>query len=302
MDIKSYRIIIEELKVSLIDLSQDLRLLMKTKRGLVGFSIIVLLACMAVASYFVPPTLLQYNANKIWLPPSLEHPFGTDFAGRDILAQIVYGSRSILISSSLTALFIILLGSFIGIISGLKGGRLDSILMFITDTFMTIPTYPLFLIMAANLKASLDIFTLSLILAVTSWAGLARAVRSQVISIKTREFIEASRILGLGTFHIVFKEILPMIRPYLVVNFLYSVLYAVNGFVGFFFLGLAPIEMSNWGVMLNLAMSRGLFMLAQSWAIMYLLAPILAIFILTIGMIFLSGGLETVFNPRLREE
>ncbi|MEM2424884.1 MAG: ABC transporter permease [Candidatus Bathyarchaeia archaeon] len=275
---------------------------MKSKKGLTGLSIIIFFIFMLFASFFVPPELLQYNSNKIWLPPSLEHPLGTDFAGRDILAQIVHGSRSVLTSSFLAAVFIILLGTTVGILSGLKGGYVDAVLMFVADTLMTIPTYPLFVIIAANLKAKLDIFTLSLIFAVTSWAGLARAVRSQVMSIKSREFVEASRVLGLGTLHLVFGEIFPMIRPYIAVNFLYSILHAMSGFVGFFFLGLAPIEMTNWGVMLNLAVGRGVIMLAQSWAIMYLLAPILAILMLTLGMIFLSSGLETIFNPRLREE
>ncbi|MEM2465626.1 MAG: ABC transporter permease [Candidatus Bathyarchaeia archaeon] len=281
---------------------ESVRLLIKSRRGVAGLSIITFFTCMVMASFFVPQHLLQYNANKIWLPPSLEHPLGTDFAGRDILAQIVYGSRSVLSSSFLAAFFIILMGTFIGILSGFKGGSLDAILMFIADTLMTIPTYPLFLIMAANLKASLDIFTLSLILAVTSWAGLARAVRSQVMSIKSREFVEASKVLGLPTLHIIFGEILPMIRPYLIVNFLYSTIYSMNGFVGFFFLGLAALDMSNWGVMLNLAMGRGVLMLARSWAILYFFAPVLMILLLTLGMIFLSSGLETVFNPRLREE
>jgi peptide/nickel transport system permease protein len=283
-------------------LLQDLHILTKSKRGLVGLSIIVFFVFMAVASYFVPSELLRYNASRIWLPPSFEHPLGTDFAGRDIFAQIVYGSRSILISSFLAALFIVLLGIIIGILSGLRGGYIDAVLMFITDTLMTIPTYPLFVVIASALKAQLDIFSISLIFALTSWAGLARAVRSQVMAIKNREFVEASRVLGLGTLHLIFGEILPMIRPYIAVSFIYSTLHAMNGFVGFFFLGLAPIEMSNWGVMLNLAVGRGVIMLAQSWAIMYLLAPVMAILMLTMGMIFLSGGLEAVFNPRLCEE
>lgn len=302
MNINKFNFGMEDLKVFLRDLYMGIRLLIKSKRGFLGFSITIFFICMTIASYFVPPELLQYNANKIWLPPSLEHPLGTDFAGRDILAQIVHGSRSILYPSFLAAFFTVILAVAIGILSGLKGGFVDTVLMFIADVFMTIPTYPLFLIMAATLKASLDLFSLSFILAVTSWAGLARAIRSQVMSIKTREFVEASRVLGLSTFHIVFREIFPVIRPYIVINFIYSTLYAMNGFVGFFFLGLAPIEFSNWGVMLNLALGKGFIILAQSWAIMYLLAPILAIFILTLGLVFLGSGLEVVFNPRLREE
>jgi peptide/nickel transport system permease protein len=218
---------------------------------------------MAIFGPYVPSGLLEIHPELAFVAPSLQHLLGTDYAGRDILAQIVYGARSVLSVSFLAAIIIILLGTTIGMVSGLRGGKADNILMFATDLSLSIPSMPLLLLISSIVR-NLDAVSFALVLSITSWAGLSRAVRSQVLSLKNREFIESSITLGLSTFHIVFQELLPNVAPYIAVSFLYSILGAMNASVGLFFLGLISFDLSHWGVMLNQAIGRSIFILIKS--------------------------------------
>jgi peptide/nickel transport system permease protein len=120
--------------------------------------------------------------------------------------------------------------------------------------------------------------------------------------LKGREFIESARTLGLGTFHIIFGELLPNVAPFIYISFVYAMLGAMGGALGLFFIGLGALEMDNWGMMLNQALSQGIVFLSKSAAILYFIAPVMAILLLTLSLVFLSSGFEAVFNPRLREE
>ncbi|MFN3337870.1 MAG: ABC transporter permease, partial [Thermomicrobium sp.] len=140
---------------------------------------------------------------------------------------------------------------------------------------------------------------LALLIGVLSWPTLLRAVRAQVLSLKEREYVEAARALGLGTMHILFREILPNMAPYIVMSFTIGVTSAIYAQVGLYFLGLAPLAGENWGIMLNLAWVRGAIFYKDS--VLYILAPVLAIALLQLTLVTTARTLESVFNPRLRE-
>lgn len=285
-----------------IKVPKTLRVLSKRKSGLFGLIVLVTFIFMAtIGVEIIPQEALRRNPENALLPPSLEHPLGTDYAGRDILAQIVHGSRSVLIISFLGALFTVLLGSLIGLSSGYMGGTVDKILMAISDAFLTLPGTVLFIVLAAILRR-VDIITFSLLLSITGWAGLARAIRSQVLVIKEREFIEASKILGLSKLHIIFNEIMPNMLPYIGVAFSFSVLNCLYMTVGLFFLGLTceGVGVTNWGMMMNNALARGVFLL-NPMGLLYLFTPITFIILLILSIILIAGTRE-LFNPSLREE
>ncbi len=140
---------------------------------------------------------------------------------------------------------------------------------------------------------------MGLVLGITGWGGLARAVRSQTMSLRERGFIEAARGLDLSTPHIVFRELLPNVAPYIAMSLLLTFTGFVYAEVGLFFLGVVPFSVNNWGVMLNLAVQNGA--LSSSSALSYLLSPLVAILLLTLGVVLVLDAFDELFNPRLRE-
>ncbi|RLF02641.1 MAG: hypothetical protein DRK00_09750 [Thermoprotei archaeon] len=169
--------------------------------------------------------------------------------------------------------------------------------MSIVDVLLTIPQFPLMAVLSGMMR--LDDTSLALLIGVLSWPALARAIRSQVLSLREREFVEAARALGLGTRHIVLTELMPNLMPYIAVNFAFAMISAVYTQVGLVFLGLAPFRSYNWGVMINLAWVRGAIYYRDS--VYYILSPIMAIIGFEFGAIMLARDLELAFNPRLRE-
>jgi peptide/nickel transport system permease protein len=184
-----------------------------------------------------------------------------------------------------------------GIISGYMGGKADSILVGVTDIVLTIPGFPLLIVIASILRTSNPVL-LAAILSITAWAPLSRAIRAQTLTLRERGFIEMAKCLGMPSIHIITNEILPNIMPYIIINGIFAFTGAIYAQVGLFMLGLAPYKSQNWGVMLNLSVNYAgaVFSIKQA----SLLAPAICIILLQIGLVFLSGSLEEVFNPRLR--
>ncbi|HEU0164287.1 MAG TPA: ABC transporter permease subunit, partial [Thermomicrobiales bacterium] len=141
---------------------------------------------------------------------------------------------------------------------------------------------------------------LAVVLAATAWPALLRAVRAQVLSLKEREYVEAARMLDLGTPRILFREVIPNMMSYIVINFVFAMTSAIYGQVVLFFLGLVPLAGNNWGLMINEAYTKGALFYKDS--VLYILAPIFMVVILQLSLVMISRSLEDVFNPRLREE
>ncbi|WP_219462864.1 ABC transporter permease [Nonomuraea rhizosphaerae] len=276
------------------------RVMLRKPSRLVGAVIVLGFAFMGVFGPMFYPDLLPHNADNIYAPMSGEHWFGTDGQGRDVVALVVTGSRYVLLSALVTAIITVVLGTSIGLFSGFKRGRWDTVLMRLTDMKLTIPGLPLLLVLSTVWKFGSAV-EMGLLLGLLGWGGVARAVRSQTLSLRERGFIEAARGLGLSTTHIVGKELLPSMAPYIAMNMLIAVTGAVYAQVGLFFLGVLPYEANNWGVMLNLAVFGGGAMTTTA-ALPYMLAPLLAILLLTLGIVLVVDAMDEIFNPRLREE
>jgi len=274
-----------------------LRLLATRPVGLVGFIGIVFFLLLAfVAPVFVPltndPSLLE-----IYETPSIAHPLGTDFQGKDVLNQIVYGGRDILTVAILAAFFSTFIAITFGSIAATVGGRLDTIILAITDVTLTIPKLILLIAVAAILRPTSFIF-LAIILGLLQWSSLLRQVRAQVLSLKERDYVEAARSLDLGLPHIVFREILPTMRSYIAIHFILAMTEAMYAQVGIILLGLVPLSGSNWGIMLYFAQGQGALFFRDS--IWYILSPIVAIALVQLSLTSFATALEDIFNPRLR--
>lgn len=233
-------------------------------------------------------------------PPSLAHPLGTDYAGRDTLAQFVHGADDVIILSILTAVFTLTIAFLVGGMAGVAGGTLDALLMFVTNVILTVPSFPVMMVLSMVVTIT-DPFSFALVLSIWSWAGLARAIRSQILSLKNREFVEASRVLDLGLPHIVFREMLPNMASYVAYHFIMIMRNAVTASVGLMVLGLVPFSATHWGMMLNLAMTSTGAVYGSS-ALIYFVTPIVGIMLFQMGCLFFASGMEEAFNPRLRTQ
>jgi peptide/nickel transport system permease protein len=276
------------------------RVLRRKPSRIAGVAIIVMFAVMAVAGPLLYPEHLPRDNDALYAGPSWEHPFGTDFEGTDVLALVITGSRYVLLTGLATAVITVAFGTAIGLLAGFHRGRWDTVLMRITDMKLTIPGLPLLLVLSTMWKFESPI-EMGLVLGLLGWGGVARAVRSQCLSLRERGFVEAAKGLGLPARHIIGRELLPSMAPYIAMNMLIAVTGAIYAQVGLFFLGVLPFEANNWGVMLNLAVFGG-GALTSTAALPYLLAPLLAILLLTLGIVLIVDAMDEIFNPRLREE
>ncbi|MEU4409909.1 ABC transporter permease [Streptosporangium sp. NPDC023963] len=276
------------------------RVLRRKPSRIVGVAILGVFAFMGIFGPLLYPARLPRDDNALYAAPSLAHPFGTDFEGTDVLALVVTGSRYVLMTALVTAVITVALGTAVGLFAGFRRGRWDSVLMRITDMKLTIPALPLLLVLSTVWKFTSAI-EMGLVLGLLGWGGVARAVRSQTLSLRERGFIEAARGLGLSGRHIVGRELLPSMAPFIAMNMLIAVTGAVYAQVGLFFLGVLPFDANNWGVMLNLAVFGG-GALTTTTALPYMLAPLLAILLLTLGIVLVVDAMDEIFNPRLRED
>jgi peptide/nickel transport system permease protein len=268
----------------------------RNKAGLVGFIVVVLIVLIEfVGPIFSPanPT----NVQAIYLGPSLHHLLGTDSQGRDILLQMIDGGRPIITVGALSALMATFIAITLGSLSAYAGGAVDAIIMTAADIFLTIPAIVLLYVIAAFVRLNSSILV-ALLIAILSWPVLTRAIRSQVLSLREREYVEAARLLNLGTPRILFLEILPNMASYVVMNFVIGMTNAIYLLASLYLIGLAPFANDNWGIMINLAWTRGAIYFKGSF--LYLLAPVLAISILQLSLVTMARSLEDIFNPRLR--
>lgn len=281
----------------LVALLRFVRLMARNKSGFIGFVLVIIIS----VGSFVAPAVVPFNtigsADLIYVTPSWAHPFGTDYEGRDTLVQVLRGGSEVVTVGFLSALISTLIAVTFGALGAFVGGRVDWLITAITDVILTIPTLPLF-IMIAGLFTLNSAWELSFILGIVSWPLLLRAVRSQVMSLKERDYVEAARALDLGTPHIIFREMLPNMMSYIVINFVLAATGAIYLSITLVFLGLVPLSETNWGVMLNLGWERGALYLPS--ALPYILGPTAAIVLLQFSLVLSLRSLDEVFNPRLR--
>lgn len=266
------------------------------KAGFAGFCILTAIIILSIVAPVVFPLDVMSDPTQIMQGPSPEHILGTDYLGRDIWAQIANGGRELLVFGLIAATIGMVMGVLLGAFSAIIGGVFDEVLSFLADVWLSIPRFPLLVVLSGFVK--LDSLTLAVVLGILSWAGLYRTIRAEVFSLREREFIEAAFMQDLGLGHIILKEILPNLMGFIIVNFTLLMRASIYSQVGLVFLGLLPLE-QNWGVMINQAWTQGAIYNPNS--IWYILAPTIMICLLIISLVWAGKALEDVFNPSLRK-
>jgi len=273
------------------------RIFFGNARSAFGTSVLLFFILLGIFGPLIFPYSSEIDVSSQLLRPSFEHPFGTDLWGRDVFRQIVVGTSDVLSIAFLSALFSVAIAMVLGMLAGMVGGVFDKTILFVTNVFLTIPSLPVFLILAALFTVDNPV-TFAAILSVFSWAGMCRAIRAQIISLKERDFIQICRVMKMSNAHIIFKELLPNVGSYILINFIIVMKNAITGSVGLMLLGVASFEPTNWGAILTTAKNSGALINPNSY--MWLFAPILSIAVFQLGVILLSKGLDDTFNPRLR--
>lgn len=279
-------------------IGQTLKLITRNKAGFLGFIGLMFFIFLAFVMPLFVPLDKTSRVDKIYHPPSAEHILGTDFQGRDIFSLVVHGGRDVIVIAFLTGAISTFIAVVLGSASALLGGAVDSAIMAATDFWLAIPTFPLLAVLATQIKLN-DVWLLSLILALLSWATLTRAIRSQVLSLRQRDYVEASRSLGMSHRHIIFKEILPNMMSYIAISLVFAMTAAVYAQGGLVFLGLLAFSDNNsWAVTIQLAWTRGAIFFRDSF--LNIMAPVAAIALFQLSLVLFTRSLEEIFNPRLR--
>ncbi|HEY3248575.1 MAG TPA: ABC transporter permease [bacterium] len=246
------------------------------------------------------PWLAPYPPDRIdlagrWSPPSLTHLFGADELGRDVLSRIMHAGRVSLSVGYLVALNVAIIGTLVGAVAGFYGRSVDTVLMRLVDILLSVPTLPLYLILAALIPGG-GISRIILIFTAFGWTGVARLVRGQVLSLKHQDFIESARALGASEGRLIFRHLLPNTLAPVIVAATLAVGGAILGesALSYLGLGIAP-PTASWGNMLQRAQE---YVFQASWLAIF---PGLCIFITVLSFNFLGDGLRDALDPRLRD-
>lgn len=221
---------------------------------------------------------------------------GTDNEGQSVLANLVYGTRTSLIVGLLAGVIATAIGLVIGLVSGYRGGWLDDVLTAVTNVGLAIPAIVVIILVSVSLPKR-NIYTLALVIGLTAWFWVARAVRAQASSVRTREHIDVARLSGAGFWSILARDVLPYLLSYVVMAAVLQVSGAILFESTLSLLGLGPGNATSLGTMLYWAIAWGSVRTGAWWAFV---PPTLMLTLIVFGLLLLQSSLNEVFNPRLR--
>jgi len=270
------------------------RALRKNPLSLTGLVIILGLVITAIlAPYVAPYDPLRTKPLERLEPPSKLHLLGTDQLGRDILSRLLYGARISLRIAIIVAALAGSVGTLIGILCGYFGGRVDNLLMRVTDIFMAFPQLILAMAISSALGPSLE--NVIIAISMTEWTFFARLARSRAIAVREEDYVEAARAMGAGRWRILFRHVLPMSLSPVIVQATLEMggIIRTAASLGFLGLGAQP-PTPEWGVMVTAGRN---YLPGQWWVSTF---PGLAIFITVLGFNLLGDGIRDILDPRLR--
>lgn len=272
------------------------RRLKRNKLAIVSLTILCILIIMAVfAPLFTPYERDGIDFNAIKQPPSKAHILGTDDLGRDVYTRLIYGGRVSLSVGIVAVAIELFIGVILGGIAGYYGGKIDSIIMRITDIFMSFP----FLIIAITIVSILgpSIYNVMLVIGFLGWTGIARIVRGQILSLREQEFMEATEALGLSDFRKITRHLLPNTMASVIVWSTISIAGAIltESALSYLGLGVSP-PIPTWGNMMQSA--QKLYVLKKQWWLW--IPPGIAIFITVMSLNILGDGLRDALDPKLK--
>ena len=265
--------------------------------GIIGLVIVVALILIAIFAPFIAPYDPTERVGRPFSVPSAVHPLGTNDIGQDLFSELVYGTRVSLTVGLVAATVALLIGTTVGILAGFYPRVLGSFLMRTVDIVLILPFLPLLIILAAYLGRSL--LNTVLVIGILIWAGSARVIRSQVLSLTRRDYVVAARAMGASDLHVIVKHVLPLTLLLAIGEFVQATAGAILLEASLSFLGLGDPLQKSWGAILYWAQVRGAF-LTPAWQ-WWVLPPGLMIMAAALGFALIGFALEQRVNPRLRQ-
>jgi len=266
--------------------------------GVIGTVMLVTVVLVAIFAPWIAPydpdEHVTVTPDDVLAPPDAEHLLGRDDAGKDVLSQLVYGARVSLIVGFTASFMSMFIGTGVGLVAGYFGGRVGDSLMRIVDFLMVIPDLPLMLIIIAVMGRGL--LNIILVIGLLGWTYTARLVRSQVLSVKERQFVLRARSLGASSMRIIMRHIFPQVLPIIIAQAVLDISVTILYESTLAFLGLGDPTLISWGMMLNFAFERAIS--RQAW--WFLLPPGLAIVWISLSLVLIGNTLDEIVNPRLR--
>ena len=267
--------------------------LLRNKLAVFGAAIILLLTAVAIFAPFIAkydPTYIDIK--EALLPPSLEHPLGTDMLGRDLFSRMIYSSRISLLIGFVAVGLAAFIGVFLGSVAGYFGGKPDTVIMRFADIMLCFPAF--FLILAVVAVVGPSIFNIMFIIGLTSWMGMARLIRAEILSLKNKDYVHASKALGASPFFIITRHLIPNGIGPVLVSFVFGVAGAILTEAGLSFLGLG-VQPPNpsWG---NILM-EGKAAIGVGWWMV--ISPGVAILVTVLAFNLLGEGLRDALDPRI---
>lgn len=270
--------------------------LLGNRKAVVGASLLGIFLVLALIPGVIAPYDPSAEVFSPGLPPSAAHLLGTTAYGQDVFSQLVWGARASLIVAMVVGALSTVLSVLVGVSAAYLGGIWDGILSLVIDVLLVVPAFPLIVVIAAYTNGT-NLAMLIVVLVVTGWSFGARQLRSQMLSLKRREFLEAAKARGERRVYIVVFEALPTMTSLIVASFLSSALYAVLAAAGLQFVGLGDPNSLSWGTMLYWAQnSEALNTGMQLWALM----PGVCVALLGAALALLNYAFDELSNPALQ--
>ena len=261
--------------------------------------LVLLLGFTLIGRLFIDRNLAYKMTTERNIAPGEKYPFGTDAQGRNLLAIMVYGSGMTLEIGAIAGLIGLGTGILLGFVSGyFGGGMLDMIITGIVDIFLTIPGFLILILVATTFKnITLTPPTMGLVVGLVSWAGPARSIRAQVLSMRERPFVMMAKLSGMSTFEIILKELVPNLAPFLVMSLSQSVYGGIGASLGLEALGLGNRQNPTMGMTLFFVQYYSAFLLGTWW---WIIEPVAVIVLTLVSLVLMSFGLDELANPRAR--
>jgi len=261
----------------------------------VGAVLLLLVLLAALLAPVLAPYDLHKQAGPVFGHPSWSHPLGLDDGGIDMVTLLMWGARISLVVGFAATFVSMVIGGAVGVAAGYFGGKVDTVLMRITDYFLVIPDVPLMIVVAAIWGPSL--FHIVIVIGILLWTSTARVIRAQVKSVRERVYVKRARALGAGHARIVFRHVLPQVAPLLIANTVLTIAVAIFDETALSFLGLGDPSRISLGKVIENAFQRAAISTGAWWAI---IPPGALVALIILSCSLVGGAIEDALNPRLR--
>ena len=276
---------------------KTLRDLFRDYRFALSFIVLLIIVILALLSIFSPYDPTLWNVVPRDMRPSAEYWLGTDSNGQDIFWQATFAIRNSLIISLIAGLVSRVIAILVGMIAGYKGGAIDRILMFFSDSLLVIPLFLVFVMLAMMVREHMNLVVLGLMLSIFGWAWDARLIRSIILSLREREFTKTAILSGTGTVKLVLNEYMPFAMPLIFSTLINNIGFAIGLEITLAIIGLVDLMTPTLGTMLNWALFYQSILLGRWW---WVITPVVLSLFLFIALYWMSVSISEYLDPRTR--